>query len=331
MVHAILTGEPHPVKALWSLNDLILAMEGSRETYEALMKLEFFVGSDFFMTPTLELADLILPPCTYLERDEIEYNYYTYFIAARRKVIEPMYETRNERDMDFEIIRRMGLRPPEEWTSSDEFNDYCLRNMGLSFEDLKEKVYMAEPIRYKKYEEKGFNTPSGKVELYSETLRDFGYDPLPFYQENPETPLSTPEFAEDYPLILITGSRHVVYFHAANRQIPWLREIAPDPTLEIHPEKAEELGIRDGDWVWVEAPKGRGRVRMKAFLTEALDPRVVHAYSHWWFPERKEDPLHGVFDSNINVILTNDPPYEPVTGATPLRGNLCRVYKADAP
>ena len=188
---------------------------------------------------------------------------------------------------------------------------------------------MIDPIRYKKYEERGFNTPSGKVEIYSSVLERLGYDPLPFYQESPETPVSAPELAKDYPLILITGGRHVVYFHGANKQVPWLREIVPDPILQIHPDTAADLGIKDGDTAWIEAPKGRGRVKMKAKLTEALHPKVVHAPSHWWYPERK-DPDHGCWDSNINAILSNDPPYDPICGATPLRGTLCKVYKMKA-
>ena len=67
---------------------------------------------------------------------------------------------------------------------------------------------------------------------------------------------------------------------------------------------------------------------MKAELTEAVNPQVVHAPSHWWYPERKH-PEHGCWESNINVILPNDPPYDPICGATPLRGTLCKVYKVE--
>ena len=150
--------------------------------------------------------------------------------------------------------------------------------------------------------------------------------PLPVDLLVNATPVSAPELAKEYPLILITGNRHVVYFHSANRNVPWLREIAPEPRLTIHPETAARLGIENGDRVWIEAPEGRGRTKMRAELTAGLHPKVVHAPSHWWFPEVK-DPSHGCWDSNINAILSNDPPYDPITGATPLRGCLCRIYK----
>jgi anaerobic selenocysteine-containing dehydrogenase len=329
VIHAMITGKPYPIKALWVLNDLLLCLEGAHETNEALKNVKFMVGSDFFMTPTMELCDLILPPCTYLEREEVVESICTAnLIGARQKVIEPMYETRNEKEIDLEIIKRMGLQLPAHWQSVKKFNDYRVSGMGITFDDLKEKGYIAGPIRYKKYEETGFPTPSGKVELYSSTLRELGYDPLPYYEENPETPVSAPEIARDYPLILITGGRHVVYFHSLGRQIPWLREIEPDPHLEIHPETATQLGVKDGDWVWIETPRGKGRIRMRAELTEAVCPQAVHAPSHWWFPDIKKAD-HGCWDSNINALMSNDPPYDPICGATPLRGSLCRVYKAD--
>jgi len=328
-IHTMLTGKPYPIKALWAVNDLVVALEGARETKEAIMNLEFVVGSDFSMTATMELCDIILPPCTFLERDDIvESICIPNVIMARQKVIDPLGETRNEKDIDLEIIKRMGLEIPAPWQSSAEYNDYCLKGMGINFEEFKEIGYIAEPIQYKKYEENGFKTPSGKVELYSSICEQFGYDPLPSYKENPETPISDPETADEYPLILITGNRRVVYFHSLGRQVPWLREIVPYPTLEIHPNTAKRLGIKENDWVWIEAPKGRGRVKIRAELTEAFHPLVVHAPSHWWFPEVKS-PDHGCWETNINVITSNDPPYDPIAGSTPLRGSLCKVYKVE--
>ena len=330
VIHAMVNGEPYPVKALWVCNDLLLCLEGTAETRQALMNLDFMVGSDFFMSPNLELCDVILPPSTYLEREEPACSHLCSpnLISARQKVIEPVGECRNEKDVDLEIIRRMGLKLPTSWQSAAEFNDYSVKGMGLTYEEFKKIGYISEPIQYKKYEEEGFKTPSGKVELYSSTFEKFGYDPLPYYAENPETPVSAPELVPEYPLILITGSRHVAYFHGSNRQVPWLRELAPEPRLTIHPETAAQLNIKEGDKVWIEGPKEEGRIRMRAELSEGIHPQVVHAPSHWWFPEDRE-PAHGYMESNINLILSNDPPYDPISGATPLRGCLCKVYKVE--
>lgn len=105
-------------------------------------------------------------------------------------------------------------------------------------------------------------TPTKKVEIYSTILEKWGADPLPKYMEIPESPVSQPKLAENYPYILNAGYRTPTFFHSANRQLPWLREIRPNPIVEPHPATAEKHDIRDGDWIWIESP--RGRVKLKA-------------------------------------------------------------------
>jgi anaerobic selenocysteine-containing dehydrogenase len=332
VLHAILTGDPYPVRANWFLNDIAVCLEGQREAYEAIKSLDFAVGSDFFMTPTMELCDVILPPTMWLEKEGISEVFYNTgdkdFIASRQKVVEPAGETMDDAMMDLEIIRRMGLEVPGPWRTPRDFLDYQVAGMGITFEDLIKAGYIQGKVEYKKYEKKGFDTPSGKVELRASILEDHGYDPLPYYIENAVTPLSTPELTEPYPLNLISGGRHVAYFHSNNRQIPGCRELEPMPRLEIHPETASGLGIKENDWVWIETPLSQERVKMIARLTRAVRPEVVQAPSHWWFPEVKT-PDHGCFESSINLVLTNDGPYCPISGASTLRGVLCRVYKVE--
>ena len=108
----------------------------------------------------------------------------------------------------------------------------------------------------------GFNTPTGKVEVYSETFKQWGLDPLPFYTEPPQSAASTPELFKKYPLVMITGARSQLYFHSEHRMIPWLREKMPDPTVEIHPDTAKTYGIDDGEWIYLE--NDMGRVKRKA-------------------------------------------------------------------
>lgn len=332
VLHAILTGDPYPVRANWFLNDIAVCLEGQREAYEAIKSLDFAVGSDFFMTPTMELCDVILPPTMWLEKEGISEVFYNTgdkdFIASRQKVVEPAGETMDDAMMDLEIIRRMGLEVPGPWRTPRDFLDYQVAGMGITFEDLVRVGYVQGKVEYKKYEKKGFDTPSGKVELRASILADHGYDPLPYYIENAVTPLSTPDLTEGYPLNLISGGRHIAYFHSNNRQISGLRELEPMPRVEIHPETAAALNIKEGDWVWIETPLSPDRVKMIARLTRAVRPDVVQAPSHWWFPEVKT-PDHGCFESSINMVLTNDGPYCPISGASTLRGVLCRVKRVE--
>ena len=168
----------------------------------------------------------------------------------------------------------------------------------------------------------GFRTPTGKVELYCKTMEKFGYDPLPSFVEPNESPFSTPDLHREYPLILSTGGRLPNYFHSQYRQVPWLRERQPYPLVQIHPETAQGLGIQDGDWVWIETP--RGRIKQKAWIFSGILPKVVIAQSSWWYPER---PDQGLFESNTNVLTSSDLACDPATGATNFRALLCKVYK----
>ena len=145
-----------------------------------------------------------------------------------------------------------------------------------------------------------------------------GYDPLPFYEEPPESPISTPEVAEEYPYILITGGNFRPMFHSENRH--WgigTREQYPDPLMDINVETARALGIEEGDWVYVETR--RGVIRQRATLTDEIDPRVVNVQSHWWVPERpaREPWLGGLWESNANVLTIADDPdtFDQVTAA----------------
>jgi len=328
---AILRGE---IKSVFGVANLLLSGENAKhEVLPALKKLEFSWFPDFFMNPTLEYADIVLPAATWLEVDDIANTSYLNYIGLRRKVIEPVGEAKDDKWIAIEIAKRMGVTDKfvSKATTIEEYLDYQLKDMGLTFDQLRkaEKNYIERDYEYKRYEKSGrFLTPSGKVELSSTVCKKLGLDPLPAYHEPYESYTSTPELAKEYPLIGIFGVRHIAYFHSANRDIPWLRELHPDPIIEIHPKTAEELGIKDGDWVWIETPRAKDRVKQKAKLTLGIHPKVICAEPFWWFPERG-GPEYGCWESNINVITSGDPPYDPVVGSTLIRGGLCKIYKVE--
>jgi anaerobic selenocysteine-containing dehydrogenase len=330
-VEAMLTGRPYPIKALYCAGGSpLVTQQHVKRVREALKKVELFVVADFFLNPTAELADYVLPVTNWLERDECCDVMYLNGIAARQKVVEPPFECWDDMKIAIELVKRIPWADRRflPWNDVNEFNEFRVEGVGLSFEEFKKKGYVTVPRKYKKYEASGFKTPTGKVELYSTIFEELGYDPLPTFTEPPESPVSTPQLAQDYPYILITGGRHIGYFHSEGRQIPRLRKLVPDPQIEIHPATAKEKGIAPGDWVWVETPKVKDeRVKLKAKITPDIDPRVVHADHAWWFPE-EPPPEHGCFDSNIAVVLSDDPPRDPVCGSVPIRGTLCRIYPA---
>ena len=320
---AILDEKPYPVKMLFFISsNPVLTRGNAREVYRALEAVEFMAVSDFFMTPTAELADIVLPAATWLEMDYIGDFWKRHgYILPRRKVVQ-IGECRSDHEMLNDLAHRVG-QGDHWWDTFEGGLDYILEPMGITWQDFKKMDYIRGDVTHRKYKNKGFSTPTGKFELYSTLLEKWGYDPLPQFREPPEGPNSSPEITKKYPYILITGRRQPGFFHTENRQVPWLRELHKDPVVEIHPETAKKEGIREGDWVVIESR--RGKVRQRARLFEGMDPRIVSAEHAWWFPENK-DPGHGWDESNINILTSNA--YEdcdPAMGATHVRTLLCRI------
>jgi len=337
VVRAMITGDPYPVKALIVCdNNPLITWPNAKSVYRAHKSpnLDIIVTMDIFMTPSAELSDYVLPMACWLERPALilphsDQDFMTVAERALPAAIEGEYAYKTEYDVWRELSIRLGLRQywPRE-TLEAEY-DFRLKSWGFSLHELiaKGQHYIPTP-QYRKHEQIGFGTPTGKVELYSTTLEMLGYDPLPHYKEPYETPVSCPELAKKYPLSLITGGRVRPLYHSEWRQVDSVRKQHPDPIVQIHPDTAADRNIKEGDWVWIEGD--RGRIRMKAQLFDGLAPEVVHAEHGWWFPELPgEDPwLHGAWESNVNVLTGDDPEHcNPITGAWGLKTVLCDVYK----
>jgi thiosulfate reductase/polysulfide reductase chain A len=315
---AILDADPYPIKAMGLFaNNAMCAFANSRKVKEALSALEFLFSVDYFHTPTTEIADIVLPPAHWSERDDIEELLMRNYVFAQPKAVDPVPECRDEKQIFIELANRMGLEGF--WKTVEEALSYRLEPIGMTYAEFKEVGSACTPIEYKTYEKNGFATPTGKVVLSADFLAPYGIEALPTYREPARSPVSTPELHKDYPLVLTTGGRNIVYYHSAHRNIPSLRKHAPDPELHIHPETARELGIEDGEWVFLATPLGRVEIRARHF--DGLHPRVVHAPHGYWYGEKD-----GWERLNINMITYNEP-LCPVTAGPPLKELLCRVEK----
>ena len=285
--------------------------------HDAMVKnLEWCFGIDVWMTPTIQATcEIFLPLSSTVEHDTVVYTHYgasPIMAGAVNKSI-----TVGDCKGDCEIFYELGLRcMPINFEKYKDYYDF-LADYRLaykkSFEELREEVVhqKTEMCGYYKYESgrlrpdgmPGFNTPTGRVELYSTMFRQFGEDPLPYYEEPQLSPVSTPEKMEEYPFVLTTGARTYCYFHSEGKQIPYLREMNPDPLIEINPEDALKHGIADGQWVEVASPFGK--CVLKAKVSQIVKPGVVHAQHGFWFPEKDPDEpsLYEVWRSNINELI----------------------------
>ena len=324
VIKAVLHEDPYPIRTAYIQGcNPMMTYNNAQETRRALLKLDFLAVADMFITPTAALADVVLPAATYLEFDGIVAPPYSFPVALVQQGVTRIGECRSDCEIVHDLARNLGLGEYF-WDTEEQCLDAILAPAGISFEEFRKIGALIGSRQYRAYQSQGFTTPSGKVELYSSQLKEWGFDPLPTYHEGPETPYSAPELAREYPLVLTSGKRGC-FRHSGGRQIASLRGSQPEPITYIHPDTAGRLGIDDGDWVYIETR--RGRIQQRAMLSSNIDPRVVKVDYAWWFPEDGATDLYGWAKSNINMLTENKPPFSPELGAPDMRGLLCKVYK----
>ncbi len=330
----IISGNPYPIKAMITAasNPMIWA-PNTQLVLKALThpNLELHVVLDYWMTPTAHLADYVLPAASWLERPLCSTMEDWASVAfCGERAIPPL----GDRHEDYQFWRALGIRLGQEqywpWKDLEEVAKDRIAPLDITYEDLIERgVLLPSKREFKLYEKHGFATPTGKIELYSTVFEKLGYDPLPYYEEPPESPVRTPQLHKEYPLILNTGGRFMPLYQSEHRHKGiGLREKYPDPLVSIHPDTAGKLGIQEGDWVYIETP--RGKIKQRAKLTDGILPDVVNVEAGWWFPEKPGDlpSVFGALESNANVLTNDDPDsLDPLTGGWCNRALLCKVYK----
>ena len=182
--------------------------------------LDFSVVSDFFMIPTAETADIVLPVAIHLEVDHLHESQNVPGLGVIQKVAQ-IGECRSPYSIWKGLADRLGFG--HEFPDEKALLDYILSPFGLTFDEFRKVRGISGGKKYRKYEKKGFKTPPGKVELYSDQLEELGFDPLPIWHELSETPYSASELMKEYPLVL-TNQKLASYKHASGRQIPSSRE-----------------------------------------------------------------------------------------------------------
>lgn len=329
---SVLKGKPYRIRALIvQAAHILISWPQTPIWRKTLANLDFLVCVDRHLTADAAYADIVLPATTMYERE----SYMTYgpIFRIRERVIEPLGEARHDVFIMAELARRLGyghLYPQDE----EALLRHVLKGSGFTLEDVRAAGGTVRSptvmLQYRKWEKgllrpdgkPGFDTPSGRFEIWSTILEEYGYDPLPVYTEPKEGPLSEPDLARRFPLVFNSGARVTTDFHAQHHCIQSLLRGRPEPTVTINTEDAEARGIRNGDRVIVRT--ARGQIPLRAIVTDDIVRGAVEANMGGGCYQAPPAWQEG----NVNE-LTDLGRYDPISGFPVYKALLCDVVKAD--
>ena len=324
---AMATGEPYPVKAFITLgNNTVMGFANMQRIHQGLLNQDLVVAVEHLKTPTAQLADFILPGDAWTERACLSDGFgWTAIHRPSQQAVEPAGECRPVYDFWRELAVRFGFAEHFPWETVEEMLDHRVAKLGMTFAQFAERhpFHMGRP-GFRKYEQTGFATPSGKVELVSSVLDELGFDALPYWREEPE---ADPE----YPLRLFTGLRDDPFFQTGHRHIEALRRRCPEPRMFIAAADAAGAGLEDGGWA--EVSTRQGGCRLRVMVREDMPDGLVRVPHGWWLPEVPEGDggLSGAWDHADAQLCADDPEFlDAEQGIPHLKGVPCTVRPAPA-
>ncbi|MBM3487244.1 MAG: hypothetical protein FJX67_11540 [Alphaproteobacteria bacterium] len=335
VIEAMLTGRPNPVRALYVTGvNIVVTYPDAPKLIRALKSLDFVTVVAHTMTPTAEFADIVLPKTTAGEEEEVSLDPAGPCVSFTRAAVLPRGEARSDFDITVALMDRFraaGALANDfvPWRTKRAFNTYLMGPIAARLDELEAKGHVDFPFALGDFDKAGFKTPTGKIELYSETLAGIGLDPLPGYTP-PRVDQADAATRAAFPLLLLTGAREKTYHHSRFREQAWARKVSPFPRLQVHPETAAALGLAEDDWVAVETANGPGACALRVTITDDVTPDVVRTGMGWWLPEARA-PERAALEINVNGALSYDGPWDPISGSADTRGLPCRLARAAAP
>ncbi|BFM17825.1 molybdopterin-dependent oxidoreductase [Maricurvus nonylphenolicus] len=317
----------YPVKAFFLLgNNPLMSYANMPRILKGMMNQDLIVAHEQFMTPSAQLADYILPGDSWFERPWLTDSFgWMSFYRVSQQAVEPRGEAKSTFEFWRQIATAIGRPEIVPWATIEEFYDYRLEKTGMGFKEFSEKheIFFTKP-HFKKFEQTGFATPSGKVELKSSVLEDLGFDPLPYFREDLEP-------SEEYPLTMFTGVREDEYFQTGHRHIPEMRKRCPEPYLFVSPAMADKYGLVEDEWAVVE--NSLAAIEMKVGIRENMPDDLVRVPHGWWKPETETgvDFLSSAYKhSDAMLCLDDEDHLDWEQGIPHLKGLSCRVRMLSA-
>ena len=329
---AVIDGDPYRIRMLISLGaSIITSWPQSAIWRKTLNALDFMVCIDRQWTADMAYADIVLPASTYYETES--YMVYDSVFRIRERLAEPVGEARSDFFILAELASRLGyghMYPQD----TEELLSYVLAGSGFTPADVRQAGGMVQvpPVmmQYRKWEKgmlradckPGFETPSGKFEIASSLLEEYGYDPLPRYVEPRESPVSRPDLASRFPLVFNSGARHNVDLHTLHHSIDALAAELPAPTVMINGADASKRGIVNGDKVLIRT--ARGEVEMYARVTDDIVAGAVEASGAGGGALGSDEWRNACVNE-----LTDLGNYDVISGFPAYKALLCDVLKVE--
>ena len=335
LIETLETGDPYEIHGahFQTTNGIACMGAAPRRVYNAFNKCDFIMSVDLFMTPTImALADLVMPAATFPERNGIRVG----DGPQRGEIINKVTQI-GECKSDMEINLELGKRLNPEawpWETVEEMLSELLKPTGYTFEELREDAPVYLPVEYYKYKtgkmrkdgQPGFQTATGRIELWSTFYNAAELDPLPYFEEPEPGPTSTPELFEKYPLVLTTGARRWSYFHPSIVRWSVCARCIPTPRCRCIPTCSSSL-------TWWTANGCGSRTRTAARRSRSKrrpscpTPRIVACDHAWWRPEGDPEKFFDVFEYNINNLMIYDPGKSGF--GSNYKTSICRLYKLE--
>ncbi|MCB2130454.1 MAG: molybdopterin-dependent oxidoreductase [Rhodobacteraceae bacterium] len=333
LYRAILTGAPYPIRALIGFGANISVSQGDTDmAVDALKAVPFHVQIDSIETPTARFADYVLPANTPWEREALRNGFEVSqdaesLIQLRQAVVPSSGESRSDTEVVFDLAVRLGMSDAFFGGDIDAAREWQLEPSGITLAELRAHPKgIKRPLRYRerKYAQetaqgaRGFDTPTGLVEVYSQRLADHGYDPVPQFDPSPQGD-------GDYPFLLTTA-KSGYYCHSQYRNVASLRKRMADPEVRIHPDTADAKDLVGGEWAELSSPNGKARMRV--VLDHHLHPGVLIGSYGWWQANPTLNlPAYDPFSetgANYNRLVTAKAS-DPISGSVPHRSTRCDI------
>lgn len=321
LVHALLESDPYmPKVGMAFVTNPLLTYPDSVATEKAFRRFELLVVSELFPTATTNIADIVLPAAFMHEHDTVAY-WPAWFanVRANRKLVDPPGQAKSDMWMINELAKRVGLGEYF-WEDVEDSLDYMVRPLGVSWETFRDEIiYIHGKRMYDPDKVAGYGTKSGKVELFCPGLEKAGVDPVPRFESLKHPLKDRFDLSAEFPLMM-TNYKSEIFMLSGYRNLKRLSNKSLPPTVYMHPDTAQEYGLAEGDWIWVETYMGR--IKQQLALQDGVHPKVVNVEFGWgdW----------GYEDANMNIITDYRAPWDYPTGSVAIRGYACKVYKAES-